>query len=286
MVYWTLMIRNAINSCISLHHILTQEALVSSIDEATAIIESAIQENDSRFSTGDGDSRELSAHEGFCRYVLCEYFGLSNHDATRVLDKYPLRNRTTNKNETNYEYGGDGVRNTDFNVEEECETNANLDDDDGREEVVGPGECELCERDVAKLTRHHLIPKSTWKRTEPMILSRWNRAVEVPSKMIHSGDAACDELDHLVPILLKMSAAIPSCETLHGRQSAAGRRIIRDLLNHQTIDICRPCHNHIHRSYDNRTLSMQFNTLDKLLNDPTISKYAKWASRQHRFKIR
>lgn len=34
------------------------------------------------------------------------------------------------------------------------------DDDDA---YLGPGECELCER-YMKLTRHHLIPKSTWSR--------------------------------------------------------------------------------------------------------------------------
>jgi hypothetical protein len=272
------MIRNENGSCISLHHILTQEALVSSTDEASAIIESIIQENDFKFSTEDGESSELSDHEGFCRYVLGEYFGLNDHDVTRIL--------SNDKNDTNHDYGGDDERNTKTNEEVDYET-----DLDDREEVIGPGECELCERDVAKLTRHHLIPKSTWKRTEPIILSRWNRAVAVvpskaPTKIHDSGATEFDELDHLVPIILNMSATIPSCETLHGRQAAAGRRIIRDVLNHQTIDICRPCHDHIHRSYDNRTLALQFNTLNKLMNDPTIFKYAKWASRQHRFKIR
>jgi hypothetical protein len=78
--------------------------------------------------------------------------------------------------------------------------------------------------------------------------------------------------------MLALSA--PSCRTTRGRQSAGGKRIIRDVLSHQTIDICRPCHDHIHVSYDNRTLALQYNTLDKLSNDATIAKHAQWASRQ------
>ena len=44
------------------------------------------------------------------------------------------------------------------------------DDDDG--DYIGEGECELCERTV-KLTRHHLVPKSTWPRMRKRL---WNAA--------------------------------------------------------------------------------------------------------------
>ena len=260
---------------ISLHHILIQEGLVASTDEAAAIIESIIQESSFYSGSDDSETNEIINHESFYRYVLCDYFGLNDCDVARIL--------AAMKNEANHDH-------TDRSEVVECEHILLDEVDDDQEEVVGPGECELCERDVAKLTRHHLIPKSTWKRTEPMLLSRWNKAVTESSttatKANYSNRADPDELEHLVPIILEKSSTIPSCKTLHGRQAAPGKRIIRDLLNNQTIDLCRPCHNHIHRSYDNRTLALQFNTLDKLLKDPTIFKYAKWASRQHRFKIR
>ena len=272
----------------TLLYILTQEALVSSSDEASAIIESVIQENDFSFNADDTVAVALTSNVGFCRFVLCEYFALKDSDVTLLLKKYFVTNGTTTENDKTHDYDKDDNY-TANSLDEESETDVDAVDDD-MEDVIGPGECELCERDVAKLTRHHLIPKSTWKRTESILLSRWNRAIAVPpkapAKTNCSGEIELDEFDHLVPVITEMSAAVPACKTLHGRQGAAGRRIIRDLLSYQTIDICRPCHDHIHRSYDNRTLSLQFNTLNKLLNDPTIGKYAKWASRQHRFKIR
>uniref|UniRef100_A0A7S1ZQN5 Uncharacterized protein n=1 Tax=Trieres chinensis TaxID=1514140 RepID=A0A7S1ZQN5_TRICV len=43
-------------------------------------------------------------------------------------------------------------------------------DGDGDGDLIGEGECELCERPV-KLTRHHLIPKSTWPKMKKTILS-------------------------------------------------------------------------------------------------------------------
>ena len=275
-----------------LHQLLTQESLVSSTDEASAIIESIIQENDFDFGADISDTSELESDDRFCRYVLAEYFGLNDHDVTKLSNIYLVSK--SKQNVTNQDYDEFDDNNDVSDLDEKC--NAILadagDDDDDREEIIGPGECELCERDVAKLTRHHLIPKSTWKRIESMILTRWNKAValsslQVPTKINDNAGANNSyELDHLVPILLEISVSVPSCNTNHGRQAAAGRRIVRDLLNRQTIDICRHCHDHIHRSYDNKALSLQFNTLTKLLNDPTIAKYAKWASRQHRFKIR
>ncbi|KAK1742421.1 hypothetical protein QTG54_006986 [Skeletonema marinoi] len=58
-------------------------------------------------------------------------------------------------------------------------------DDDG--EFVGEGECQLCERAV-KLTRHHLIPKTTWSRIKKRL---WNAASTIET--YHSLD---DEISH------------------------------------------------------------------------------------------
>lgn len=47
-----------------------------------------------------------------------------------------------------------------------------------------------------------------------------------------------------------------------------------------TIRVCPTCHKTIHRFFTNKQLAESKNTLDKLLEDERISKYAKWASKQ------
>ena len=47
------------------------------------------------------------------------------------------------------------------------------------------------------------------------------------------------------------------------------------------IDICRKCHNGIHALYDEMTLALEFNTLDKLRSDATISRHVNWVAKQH-----
>jgi hypothetical protein len=47
------------------------------------------------------------------------------------------------------------------------------------------------------------------------------------------------------------------------------------------IDICRKCHNGIHDLYDEMTLALNLNSLEKLQKDPAILKHVQWVSRQH-----
>jgi hypothetical protein len=110
------------------------------------------------------------------------------------------------------------------------------------EECVGPGECAICER-YMKLTRHHLIPKATWARLE--------------SK---------SRLKYLQHSFAHLNMDNP--------------KAIRKTFQSQVIDICRHCHNHIHTTYDNWTLATSYNTLDRLVDDPAIAKFAKWANQQ------
>ena len=51
-----------------------------------------------------------------------------------------------------------------------------------------------------------------------------------------------------------------------------------DLL--KTIDVCRLCHNTIHRFHTNDELARSFYSLELLMEDPAFFKYAKWASAQ------
>lgn len=46
------------------------------------------------------------------------------------------------------------------------------------------------------------------------------------------------------------------------------------------IDICRQCHKGIHRNYDEMTLAKQFNSLEKLQADDTLSSFFSWVAKQ------
>lgn len=92
-------------------------------------------------------------------------------------------------------------------------------------ETLGPGECELCERDGMLLTAHHLIPRETHK------------------KFLKRGTYTEAELSRVTMV-------------------------------------CRPCHSAIHRTHSNDVLAEHFNTVEKLLQDEAIFKFARWASKQ------
>lgn len=48
----------------------------------------------------------------------------------------------------------------------------------------------------------------------------------------------------------------------------------------KTISICRMCHSTVHRFYTNRELANTYNTLEILMSEEKMIKYAKWASTQ------
>jgi predicted ATP-dependent serine protease len=50
------------------------------------------------------------------------------------------------------------------------------------------------------------------------------------------------------------------------------------LLN-EVIFVCRMCHDGIHNFYNEQTLSKEFNTLQKLLDDPTLKKHFLWVGK-------
>ena len=154
--------------CRWLHQLLTQESLVSSHTEAIAIVES-IRQHDWTLEEEDlAEASQRTVHETFGRYVLCEYFGVPKEEVTKLLQKYC---KVTDQDEHG-KIDGDDEHEDGNQDEDECHHDMidyhDENENDDREEVLGPGECELCERDATKLTRHHLIPKSTWKRIEPI----------------------------------------------------------------------------------------------------------------------
>jgi len=59
------------------------------------------------------------------------------------------------------------------------------------------------------------------------------------------------------------------------------KRFDKSEMRARGVDICRRCHSFIHRKFPEKVLGRELNTLDKLLANPTIIAYLKWA-RKHR----
>lgn len=47
-----------------------------------------------------------------------------------------------------------------------------------------------------------------------------------------------------------------------------------------TVPLCRPCHGHVHATYDNHTLARAFATIDALRRDPQIARFVKFIRKQ------
>lgn len=191
-----------------LSRLLMQEGLCGSTQEAEAVL--------------DG------CPAGNLPMLLRDYFGAD--EATSLLSKLQSRVDQGEIEATAEEYD---------NFIGKTEPSSN---DTDTEEFIGPGECALCER-YMKLTRHHLIPKSTWNKVE----SRFHR------------DEEFSEIREKFDLL-----DVP----------------LKTFLGHYTADVCRRCHAHIHSTFPNWDLAVSYNSLDKLLSDDRIYKYAAWASKQ------
>ena len=48
------------------------------------------------------------------------------------------------------------------------------------------------------------------------------------------------------------------------------------------IYICRDCHQHIHRTYDEMQLASNYRTPEALINDPVMRPHFQWLARQRR----
>lgn len=156
------------------------------------------------------------------------------------------------------------------------------DDDDGN--WIGEGECELCERTIP-LTRHHLIPRSTWPRYETRLL---NALAALDGDSNDNGDGAAMEKATIIAGegFAHLLADYQSEKRRYKSNKNAihlptDRQLVRQMLQRVCL-ICGKCHGAIHRTHDNMTLGMEYNTVDKLIADPKIYKFCKWASKQRR----
>ena len=132
--------------------------------------------------------------------------------------------------------------------------------DDGvdDDELLGEGECELCDRYI-KLTRHHLIPRSTWPRMQKILF----RAAEFKSR------------DQREKALEKLGSGLEDRYDMLELERSAIKLILQT-----TCDICRQCHSFVHKTHPNLELAHHHNTIDKLLADEQLYQFCKWANKQ------
>lgn len=217
---------------LSLANALLESQQCASLEEAIAVADTIVEEILEEHPHENGESFRQS-----CTAALQEYFALTREEATNL-----MRPRTVDDEDS----ANDN--------EEEYETKSQEE-----EEYIGEGECELCER-FLELTKHHLIPKSTWARIETKLL----RAAAAVDK--HDPDHAKRILGH-------------GLEHLHLDLKESTRSSIRHIMG-KTCSICRPCHSAIHSTHDNMTLALNYNTVEKLLGDERIYKFCRWANKQ------
>ncbi len=168
--------------------------------------------------------------------------------------------------------------NSDGNGDAMAPTSLNDDnhgDEDSDSEYLDDGECELCDRFI-KLTRHHLIPKQTWPRMQTKLL----QAAEANER--GDRDKARLILGYGLEDLLRDE------DGQHSRARftlSSDKAVVRAIL-HDTCDICRQCHSTVHRTHTNMELALNYNSVEKLLEDEQISKFCKWASKQRSGKYK
>jgi len=219
-------------------------------EEAQGIVEAIVFDHSEGCLLPDdecfnGSSRTMNTTDDMNSMArsLCDYLpGMNFKEAQSI-----IRN-SFNMTEKEEDYDHDDA--TESSDHLSCE-NDFVDEDDEDEkssddEYIQDGECELCER-YMKLTRHHLIPKSTWSKVK-------SRLLKDPSHFLS------DVMDDI--------------------GVDAKNNSIKLFLGGYTASICRPCHNMIHRVFSNIELAEEYNTVEKLLGDDQVVKFCKWANKQ------
>ena len=219
--------------------ILVRAGFCSSQEEAATITQAA----------------ESEAEDGLVSLsqALQEYLGITEQEARLVQEEASQHlwgsadlSRSESESEADEEQG------------EAIAGKSDDDDDDYDDEddkIIGDGECVLCERYI-QVTKHHLIPKSTWSRVERSFRNAILDTKHPPSHFLGTNDNG---------FLLEGVTDV--------------KEVRRNILT-RTCDVCRPCHSTIHRTHDNMTLAIHFNTVEKLLTDEKILKFCKWANKQ------
>jgi len=223
---------------------LLNHAACGSKDEATVIVDVLLEEIQQR-------GHHLGSRECLEILISCllENLSLSSEQEASALAI-----------QINEVTGGTQDKNLDVSSSEDESDSGMMDDGDDEEHApLFDGECELCDRYI-QLTKHHLIPKSTWPRME--------------AKLMHAADAIEGGNLDKASIILG-----PGLIHLMDDLSSSDKQYIRQIL-HRTCDICRPCHSALHRTHDNTELALWYSTIDRILEDEQMASFCKWANKQ------
>lgn len=64
----------------------------------------------------------------------------------------------------------------------------------------------------------------------------------------------------------------------HNRRNK--REFDRSEVHTRVAWLCRPCHDHIHAAFSEKTLERDYNTLERLRNDPEVARFVDWIARK------
>ena len=81
---------------------------------------------------------------------------------------------------------------------------------------------------------------------------------------------------------------MPECELCHREVSVTTKHHLtpREFDGTVIVNLCQPCHRHIHALFKNRTLAATLNTLEALRKAPEIQKWLRFIRKQPDCKIR
>lgn len=249
-----------------LAEILVSQNACSTTEEAEAIAEIVLELVDDDGGTGNIDGMLSSVQEVVIENLI-DNLGIEEAQATTIFLELKRSDgcESSDDDETDESEG-------DQNVGERSSLNGDIsEDEDAYAEDLVEGECELCDRYI-KLTRHHLIPKSTWPRmqTKLLLAAEAKESGDREKALLILGNG----LEHLL-------GNGNNGHNHEGRRFvlSSDKAVVRAIL-HETCDICRQCHSTVHRTHSNIELALNFNSVEKLLEDERIAKFCKWASKQ------
>lgn len=235
--------------------------------EAEGIVEAVIDSLIEYSTEGGEENSNIDSVTNFMIESLLDYLpDLSKESCTSMVkkvimyldgqtDSYKDTPGGSESSEDEEDHAND---NNDYLEEDSICSDGSSDDEDN---YIQDGECELCEREL-KLTRHHMIPRSTWPRIRP----RFQQAAP-----------------YFIEGNMEKAEQILSIGTMPSTLSAydfSSRSAIKYFLSCYTCSICSICHKMVHKTFDNLDLAENRNSVEKLLEDGRIFKFCKWANKQ------
>ena len=222
--------------------------------------------------------------------TLVEYFDeLSFKDAEELIRDAALDAWDKKKNVGQSSCNLNNINTNDEIHDEDEDDDRDYDDDDDGE-YIGEGECELCERSV-KLTRHHLVPKSTWPKMKKRLWSAASIIEELEQHSLQLRDVSyyaqgLDDVDkekreeERLLLRKQLDKILGDRFDITYLPTTITNDTIRNYLA-RVCHLCRQCHSAVHRIHSSEwELATEYNTMERLLECKEILKYGAWASKQ------